>query len=192
MRQPLEDRKVTISRAQGTLTFPANFMMVAAMNPCPCGYYGDSARQCGCSDGAIARYQKRISGPLLDRIDIFVEVPRVDFEKLSSDSYGESSEAVRRRVEQARSRQSMRFSESRLTCNAEMTAVEVREFGQNALDDGARSLLRLAMDQFSFSARSFHRILKLSRTIADLDEIGLIEPRHLAEALQYRQRQLAA
>ncbi|MEX2236075.1 MAG: YifB family Mg chelatase-like AAA ATPase [Dehalococcoidia bacterium] len=192
MRQPLEDRLVTISRAQGTLTFPANFMLVSAMNPCPCGYFGDSARACTCSDGAVARYQKRISGPLLDRIDIFVEVPRVDFEKLSGDGYGESSEAVRERVEEARGRQSMRFSESRLTCNAEMTAVEVREYCQSALDEASRSLLRMAMDQLSFSARSFHRILKLARTVADLDHSSTIESRHLAEALQYRQRSMAA
>jgi magnesium chelatase family protein len=191
MRQPLEDRLVTISRAQGTITFPANFMLVAAMNPCPCGYYGDAARACTCSDGGVARYQRRISGPLLDRIDIFVEVPRVDFEKLSSDSPAETSEGVRTRVESARVLQEYRFSESRLTCNAEMTAVEVREFCQNALDDSARSLLRLAMDQLSFSARSFHRILKLARTIADLDAASIIESRHLAEALQYRQRALA-
>ncbi|MPZ24740.1 MAG: YifB family Mg chelatase-like AAA ATPase [Dehalococcoidia bacterium] len=192
MRQPLEDRLVTISRAQGTLTFPANFMLVGAMNPCPCGYFGDSGRACTCSDGAVARYQKRISGPLLDRIDIFIEVPRVDFEKLSSDGYGESSAAVRSRVEEARKKQGFRFSESRLTCNAEMTPVEVREFCQNVLDDASRSLLRLAMDQLSFSARSFHRILKLARTIADLDASTSIESRHLAEALQYRQRTMAA
>jgi magnesium chelatase family protein len=192
LRQPLEDRVVTISRARGTLTFPANFMMVAAMNPCPCGYYGDSGRPCSCSDGAVARYQKRISGPLLDRIDIFVEVPRIDFEKLSSDAYGESSDEVRQRVEAARVRQGYRFSESRLSCNSEMTPVEVREFCQSNLDEASRSLLRLAMDQLSFSARSFHRVLKLARTVADLDAADTIESRHLAEALQYRQRSLAA
>ena len=192
LRQPLEDRLVTISRAQGTLTFPANFMMVAAMNPCPCGYYGDAGRACSCSDGTVARYQKRISGPLLDRIDIFVEVPRIDFEKLSSELHGEPSEDVRSRVEEARERQAYRFSESRLSCNAEMTPVEVREFCQTNLDEASRSLLRLAMDQLSFSARSFHRILKLARTVADLDGAEAIESRHVAEALQYRQRSLAA
>lgn len=192
LRQPLEDRVVTISRAQGTLTFPANFMMVSAMNPCPCGYFGDSGRPCSCSDGAVARYQKRISGPLLDRIDIFVDVPRIDFEKLSSDAYGEASEDIRQRVEGARERQSFRFSESRLSCNSEMTPVEVREFCQARLDEASRSLLRLAMDQLAFSARSFHRVLKLARTVADLDSSEGIESRHLAEALQYRQRSLAA
>ncbi|MPZ24409.1 MAG: YifB family Mg chelatase-like AAA ATPase [Dehalococcoidia bacterium] len=192
LRQPLEDRLVTISRAQGTLTFPANFMLVSAMNPCPCGYFGDSGRQCTCSDGTVARYQKRISGPLLDRIDIFVEVPRIDFEKLSAIEDAEGSQQVRGRVEAARSLQTTRFSDNGLTCNAEMTPVEVREFCQSQLDDGAQSLLRLAMNQLSFSARSFHRILKLSRTIADLDASSGIESRHLAEALQYRQRHLTA
>src|SRR3990167_4373421 len=135
MRQPLEDRTVTISRAQGTITYPANFMLVAAMNPCPCGYYGDHAKECGCSEGTVSRYQKRISGPLLDRIDIFIEVPRVEYEKLASQAEGESSAAVRDRVEYTRGVQTERFAGTRLTCNAEMTPAEVREHCQAKLDE---------------------------------------------------------
>jgi magnesium chelatase family protein len=136
----------------------------------------------------VLRYQKRISGPLLDRIDIFVDVPRVEYEKLADDAVGEASEAVRTRVEEARSRQQGRFGEAGLVCNAEMTAVEVREYCQIPLEDGAKSLLRLAMDQLGLSARSFHRVLKLARTIADLSGLEAIATPQVAEALQYRQR----
>ena len=188
MRQPLEDRTVTISRAQGTITYPANFMLVTAMNPCPCGYYGDPTKECTCSESTVSRYQKRISGPLLDRIDIFVEVPRVDYEKLSSDVVGEKSDAVRERVEHARKVQAARFKGSRFICNAEMTPTEVREYCQVNLDEQAQSLLRLAMAQLGLSARAFHRILKLARTIADMAEAPDIASGHLAEAIQYRQR----
>ena len=188
LRQPLEDRLVTISRAQGHITFPANFMLVSAMNPCPCGFYGDPGKECTCSEGTVLRYQKRISGPLLDRIDIFVEVPRVDYEKLASDATGEPSENVRQRVEKARVRQHERFAGTRLVCNAEMSPVEVREYCQNPLEDSAKSLLRLAMNQLTLSARSFHRVLKLARTIADLAGSEPIGTPHVAEALQYRQR----
>lgn len=188
MRQPLEDRTVTISRAQGTITYPANFMLIAAMNPCPCGYYGDAKKACSCSESTVSRYQKRISGPLLDRVDIFVEVPRVDYEKLSSDARGEHSCTVRQRVEDARCVQTRRFSSSRIVCNAEMTPTEVREHCQAKLDEQAQSLLRLAMGQLSLSARAFHRILKLARTIADMADSDVIASRHLAEAVQYRQR----
>jgi len=188
MRQPLEDRAVTISRAQGSITYPANFMLVGAMNPCPCGFYGDPTKECSCSESTVSRYQKRISGPLLDRVDIFVEVPRVDYEKLSSDAMGETSTAVRDRVERARGVQTRRFEESRLVCNAEMTPTEVREHCQARLDEQAQQLLRLAMTQMSLSARAFHRILKLARTIADMTESEVIASQHLAEAIQYRQR----
>lgn len=188
MRQPLEDRTVTISRAQGTVTYPANFMLVAAMNPCPCGFYGDPTKECSCSESTVSRYQKRISGPLLDRIDIFVDVPRVEYEKLSSTTSGESSAEVQERVEHARARQIARFHGSRLVCNAEMTPSEVREHCQARLDEQAQSLLRLAMGQLSLSARAFHRILKLARTIADMAASDVIGPQHLAEAIQYRQR----
>ncbi|MDO8613195.1 MAG: YifB family Mg chelatase-like AAA ATPase, partial [Dehalococcoidia bacterium] len=188
IRQPMEDGVVTVSRAQGTVTFPANFMMVAAMNPCPCGFYGDPTKQCSCSPSTVTRYQHRISGPLLDRIDIFVDVPRVEYEKLTEDATAEPSAAVRERVEASRERQRLRFSESKLVCNAEMGPVEVRDFCQRPLEDGAKSLLRMAMNQLSLSARSFHRVLKLARTIADLGGSEVILTSHLAEALQYRQR----
>ncbi|HYM14385.1 MAG TPA: YifB family Mg chelatase-like AAA ATPase [Dehalococcoidia bacterium] len=187
MRQPLEDRTVTISRAQGTITYPANFMLVGAMNPCPCGFYGDPTKDCTCSESMVSRYQKRISGPLLDRIDIFVEVPRVDYEKLSSDARAEPSEAVRERVESARGVQSRRFAGTRFVCNAEMTPTEVREHCQARLDEQAQSLLRLAMTQLGLSARAFHRVLKLARTIADMAGHEGIGAAHLAEAIQYRQ-----
>ncbi|MEE9202229.1 MAG: YifB family Mg chelatase-like AAA ATPase [Dehalococcoidia bacterium] len=186
LRQPLEDRLVTISRAQGSLTFPANFMLVAAMNPCPCGYYGDPDKECTCSPSFISRYQKRISGPLLDRIDIFVQVPRVDYEKLVSEALSEHSVAVRGRVEATRRLHQQRFAGSHLFCNADMTAVEVRDYCQLQIE--AQGLLRTAMTQLSLSARAFHRILKLSRTIADLAGAETIGAAHLAEAIQYRPR----
>ncbi len=189
LRQPLEDKMVTISRAQGSITFPANFMLVAAMNPCPCGYYGDPVKECRCTSGEISRYHKRISGPLLDRIDIYVDVPRVEYEKLADDRLGEPSEKVRARVEAARQIQRERFRGTKMVCNAEMTPVEVREFCH--VEPPAQSLLRAAMTQLSLSARAFHRILKLARTIADLDGATNIEPSHLAEAVQYRPRGFA-
>ncbi len=188
LRQPLEDRCVTISRAQGSITYPANFMLVAAMNPCPCGFYGDPTKECSCSESTVSRYQKRISGPLLDRVDIFVEVPRVEYEKLSSDTIGETSAVVRARVEETRHVQQARFAGSRFAANAEMTPTEVREHCQAKIDEQAQSLLRLAMAQLSLSARAFHRILKLARTIADMAGSDAIAPQHLAEAIQYRQR----
>jgi len=188
LRQPVEDRVVTIARAHSTVTFPANFMLVSAMNPCPCGYFGDAAKECTCSNSTVSRYQKRISGPLLDRIDIFVEVPRVDYEKLAAITTGEPSAALRERVEAARRVQAARFADSRLLCNAEMTPTEVRRFCQSVLDEQAQSLLRLAMNQLGLSARAFHRVLKLARTIADMAGAERIMPPHLAEAIQYRQR----
>jgi magnesium chelatase family protein len=163
-------------------------MLVAAMNPCPCGFYGDPVKECTCSPSMISRYQKRISGPLLDRIDIFVEVPRIEYEKLADDRLGEGSETVRSRVEAARQIQRERFRGTSLLCNADMTPVEVREFCNT--QPAAQSLLRTAMKQLSLSARAFHRILKLARTIADLAGAETITPSHLAEAIQYRSRSL--
>ncbi|MBA7647659.1 Competence protein ComM [subsurface metagenome] len=188
LRQPLENRVITISRAQGSLTFPANFMLVGAMNPCPCGYYGDPFRQCTCSTSLVSRYQKRISGPFLDRVDIFIEVPHIDYEKLADNRLGEESEKVQARVKAARSRQHERFQGTELTCNAEMMPTEVREFCQ--VEESAQSLLKAAMKQLYLSARAFHRILKLARTIADLENADIIKAHHLAEAIQYRPRRL--
>ncbi len=188
LRQPLEGnpREVSISRASGTVTYPANFMLISAQNPCPCGYYGDLTHACTCSNSMVTRYQKRISGPLMDRIDIHVEVPRVDFEKLTAQRRGETSATVRERVETARERQQERFVGSQLYCNADMGTSEVREFC--SLDETGRQLMKSAMAQLSLSARAFHRVLKMARTIADLGGETALGPAHLAEALQYRPR----
>ncbi|MFA5054667.1 MAG: YifB family Mg chelatase-like AAA ATPase [Dehalococcoidia bacterium] len=188
LRQPLEDKVVSISRAQGSVTFPANFMLLAAMNPCPCGYFGDPIKECTCSPGTISRYQKRISGPLLDRIDMFVQVPRIEYEKLADDHKGESSELVRSRVEEAREIQRARFAGTRIVCNAEMSPSQVKLFCQ--VESEAQQLLKAAMQQMALSARAFHRVLKLARTIADLAKEPGIHVSHLAEALQYRPRSL--
>jgi len=188
LRQPLEDKVITISRAQGSVTFPANFMLVGAMNPCPCGYYGDPFRQCTCSPSLVSRYQKRISGPFIDRVDIFVEVPHIDYEKLADDRLGEESDKVQARIKAARSIQQKRFEGTKLACNAEMTPPEVREFCR--AEESAQSLLKAAMKQLYLSARAFHRILKLARTIADLENADIIKAHHLAEAIQYRPRRM--
>jgi magnesium chelatase family protein len=186
MRQPIEDKVVTISRAQGSLTFPANFQLVGAMNPCPCGYYGDPVKPCTCAHSIISKYQKRISGPLLDRIDIHVEVPRVEYEKLTDDKFGEPSADIRKRVEAARQIQRERFTTMGVSCNADMHPAEIRRFC--VLDESGRSLIRTAMNQMQLSARAYHRILKLARTIADLAGVQDISVTHLAEALNYRPR----
>jgi magnesium chelatase family protein len=186
LRQPLEDKVVTISRAQGSLSFPANFLLVGAMNPCPCGYYGDPFHQCTCPPGIVSRYQRRISGPFMDRVDIFVEVPHIDYEKLADSRIGETSEKVQDRVITARTIQRKRFKGTRIVCNAEMTPTEVREFCRT--EDAAQSLLKAATKQLYLSARAFHRILKLAQTIADLDSADIIKAHHLAEAIQYRPR----
>ncbi|GAB4504295.1 MAG: YifB family Mg chelatase-like AAA ATPase [Anaerolineales bacterium] len=184
MRQPMEDKVVTISRAKGSLTFSANFQLIAAMNPCPCGYYGDPVKPCSCAPALVTRYQKRISGPMLDRIDIHIEVPRVDYEKLSSDRLGETSATIRERVQTARERQRARFQGTDIVCNSDMRVAEVRKFCK--LDEAGDTLVRTAMSQLNLSARSYHRVLKLARTIADLAGSEQIQPVHLAEALQYR------
>ena len=158
------------------------------LHACPCGYAGDPTKNCTCSSSAVARYQQRISGPLLDRIDIFADVPRVEYEKLTEEIVAEGSEEVQARVEGSRERQRERFVGTKLVCNAEMGPVEVREQCQRLLEEGAITLLRMAMNQLSMSARAFHRVLKVARTVADLSGQEVISTRHLAEALQYRQR----
>lgn len=185
LRQPIEDNVVTISRAQGTISYPANFMLVAARNPCPCGYLNDTAKQCVCRPSEISRYSQRISGPLLDRMDLFVDVPRVEYEKLTAASGTESSEQVRRRIEATIQRQRERFGNTGILNNSEMGPNEVWQFCQ--MDDAAKGLMKTAMNRMNLSARGFHRILKVSRTIADLSDRDVIEVSHLAEALQYRQ-----
>jgi magnesium chelatase family protein len=188
LRQPLEDKMVTISRAQGSLTFPANFQLAAAMNPCPCGYYGDPTRPCTCSSTAVTRYQKRISGPLMDRIDIHIQVPRVEYQKLRDLRPGESSAEVRARVEVARERQRERFAGMDIASNADMRPAQIRKYC--ALDEDCQTLMKTAMRQLQLTARAYHRVLKLARTVADLAGEGEITQVHLAEALQYRPKVL--
>ncbi len=189
LRQPLEDKVVTISRASGTLSFPSDFLLVGAMNPCPCGYMGDPVKECRCAPAIIARYQKRLSGPLLDRIDIHIEVPRVEYEKLSSIEPGEPSARIRERVEAAVAIQHQRFAGRPAMRNATMGPAEIRKHCQ--LNEAAAALMRTAMQQLNLSARAYHRTLKLARTIADLAGSSAIEPTHVAEAIQYRRRELA-
>lgn len=183
LRQPLEDRVVTIARASGAITFPASFLLVGAMNPCPCGYHGDPLHSCRCTAVEIARYQKRISGPLLDRIDIYLQVPRLEYEKLADQRLGEPSAVVRERVARAREVQGRRYGEGR-KLNSELTPAEIRRFCW--LDEAGERLLRAAVERLGLSARAYHRVLKLARTIADLAGAEEIASVHLAEALQYR------
>lgn len=185
MRQPLEDGKVTISRAAGTMTFPAEFVLVAAMNSCPCGYYGDRKRDCRCSPNQVQRYRQRISGPLLDRIDIHVEVPAVEYKEMAGKEPGRSSAEMRKDVEQARAIQQARFGKrTKTACNARMNSKQIKQHCD--LDDDCTELLRLAMADLNLSARAYDRILKVSRTIADMAEAERIGAEHLSEAIQYR------
>ena len=188
LREPLEAGSITISRVRGSVTFPARILLIAAMNPCPCGYYGDSRRSCSCPEATVSRYQRRISGPLLDRFDLFIDVPRVEYEELTGTPTGEPSAAVRERVEAARERQRQRLDGSGRLTNAELGPVEVRRFCQQRLEPGAEPLLSTAMQQIGLSARAFHRVLRVARTVADLAGSETIASVHLAEAIQYRRR----
>jgi magnesium chelatase family protein len=185
MRQPLEDGRVTISRAAGTITFPSEFMLVAAMNACPCGYFGDLKRECRCSPIQVQRYRQRISGPLLDRIDLHIEVPAVEYRDISSDRDEERSVPIRERVMKARQRQQERFQKDRkTTCNARMGPRQIKQHCK--LSPESQELIRMAMTELNLSARAYDRILKVSRTIADLSSSEAITSEHVSEAIQYR------
>ncbi|GAB4284455.1 MAG: YifB family Mg chelatase-like AAA ATPase [Candidatus Dojkabacteria bacterium] len=184
LRQPLEDKVVTISRASGTLTFPANFVLVAAMNPCKCGYLGDPEKECTCTPVEIARYQKRISGPILDRIDLLINVAKVKHTQLLDSAESESSAEVQKRVQKARDIQTKRFEKSGLVSNSDMSQREIKEFIK--LDSETETLLKQAMQRMNLSARSYYRLLKVSRTIADLENMDSITKNHVVEALSYR------
>lgn len=184
LRQPLEDKLVTVARAQATSTYPANFSLVASCNPCPCGYYGSPDQECSCSPLQIQKYLSRISGPLLDRMDLQVEVPRVNFEQLRGDGLGEGSEAMRGRVHEAREIQRSRFARHKINLNSEMRTTDIRKYC--TLNRDSEQLLKNAFDRLNMSARGHDRVLKVARTIADLEHSDSIDLPHLAEALQYR------
>jgi magnesium chelatase family protein len=184
LRQPLEDGHVTISRAAGTIKFPANFILVAAMNPCPCGHLNDSIKECICAPSQVARYKRRVSGPILDRIDIHVNVARVEYDKLTSDMFSENSKEIRKRVEVARKTQRNRFKSSKIKLNSEMNNLQIKKYCE--LDGASVQIMKNAVNQYHLSARSYFRTLKVARTIADLLKSPKIEQAHLAEAIQYR------
>ena len=185
LRQPLEDHKITISRAKYTVEFPCSFMFVASMNPCPCGYFGDSTHHCICTPGQIQRYMNKISGPLLDRIDIQCEITPVPFKDISKAAPGESSEAIRQRVIKAREIQTARYKDCKgVHCNAQMTERMIHEYAEP--DEAGIDMLRMAMERLSLSARAYSRILKVARTIADLEGAEKVQTQHLAEAIGYR------
>lgn len=184
MRQPLEDRNVTISRSKFSVEYPASFMLVASMNPCPCGYFNHPEKECTCGSGVVQRYLSKVSGPLLDRIDLHVEVTPVPFSRLHEQRSGEPSVTIRERVTRARAMQSERFNSSKTNYNAQMNTKQLKSFC--ALDEASSELLKLAMNKLQLSARAYERILKVARTIADLDGKEKIESAHLSEAIQYR------
>jgi magnesium chelatase family protein len=185
LRQPLEDGFVTVSRAQGTVSFPARFLLIAAMNPCPCGYRTDPDRPCCCTPHQLLNYRKRLSGPLLDRIDLVIDVPKVPTDRLVDLAPGEPSEDVRHRVQSARDRQSERYKDMKVISNAELSSDQVRRL--IALTEAARLLMKRAVDTFRLSARAYFRVLKVSQTVADLEGAECVDEKHVAEALQYRQ-----
>jgi magnesium chelatase family protein len=184
LRQPLEDGTITITRSSITVNFPAKFMLVAAMNPCPCGYFGDRTRTCRCTPQQIRQYQSKISGPLLDRIDLHIEVPAVKYRALAEQEAGEPSAVIKSRVNQAREIQKRRFGEGNMHCNARLTEKQIRSFC--SIDNESHRLIEMAVEKLGFSARGVNRILKVARTIADMEQSESIKPSHVAEAIQYR------
>ena len=185
MRQPLEDRRITISRAKFSVDYPASLMLVASMNPCPCGYYNHPTKECVCAPGMVPKYLNKISGPLLDRIDIHLEVVPVPFKKLSELDETENSETIRERVIHAREIQSVRYREVEgVFCNAQMSSRQIRDYVE--LDEASNSLLKNAMEKLGLSARAYDRILRVARTIADLDDSEPVDAHHISEAIQYR------
>lgn len=184
LRQPLEDGSVSVSRAHGTLTFPAKFMLVATMNPCPCGFLNDLQKQCVCTPYQVDRYRRKLSGPLLDRIDLHVFVPRLKYEKISGEDADEPSESIRSRIEKARQRQEKRFVGLGYSLNSEMKLKHLKKFCEP--DEAGRKILRTAMERYNLSARAYHRVLKLARTIADLAADDSLRPDYISEALQFR------
>ena len=184
LRQPLEDGRITITRTGGSVSYPSNLMVVAAMNPCPCGYYGHPSRQCTCTEASRKRYRDKVSGPILDRIDLHIEVEPVDYEKLSSRNKEETSAEIRKRVNKAREIQCKRFEGTDISCNAKMSPKVTKEFC--VLTEEASNLLKLSFDKLGLSARAYDKILRIARTIADLEESESIELSHIAEAIQFR------
>jgi magnesium chelatase family protein len=184
LRQPMEEGRITISRAQSTVTYPAQFMLIASMNPCPCGHLNDPSRECVCTPSQVQRYLGKISGPLMDRIDLHVEVTPVDFEDMSAERSGDSSATIRTRVVRAREQQDTRFGETSVHCNAQMGAQDVQSYCN--VDEAGMNLLRTATDRLGLSARGYTRVLKVARTVADLDGRSQIRPEHVSEAIQYR------
>lgn len=184
LRQPIEDGCVTISRVSGSLSYPCSIMLAAAMNPCPCGYYGHPSRRCSCSQNAVARYLSRVSGPLLDRLDLHIEVPPVAFEELTQKQSSETSAQIKLRVEEARSIQRERYHGRGIPCNARLSPSMLRE--ACPLDSQAERILRRSFDELGFSARAYDRVLKVARTIADMQKSQIIRAPHIAEAIQYR------
>ena len=184
LREPMEKGKITVSRARLTVEFPANFMLVCAMNPCPCGFYGSRKRECACSFEQIRRYRSRVSGPILDRIDIQIEVPELEYEDVSSGEKGESSKDIRKRVEKARATQRKRLKNEKISTNAQMDVKQIERYCN--LDDEGKKIMEKAMERLGLSARGYSKVLKVARTIADLEQEENILPSHLKEALQYR------
>lgn len=184
LRQPIEDGEITISRAAGTLSYPCSVMLICAMNPCPCGYFGHPTKPCTCPNGAASKYLSRVSGPLLDRLDIHIEVPPVEFEQLSDEANGESSDKIRSRVNKTRERQIKRFEKTSISCNARMSSSMVRKYC--ILTEPAKQILKDSFERLGLSARAYDKVLKIARTIADMSESDIIDIPHIAEAIQYR------